>query len=52
MQAGMFFVSILVKVIDALGIKLRSSTFDAVDFIPFFQQKFCKIRTVLPGYSG
>ena len=40
---------ILVLVVDAIGVKRRGTTLDAVHRIAFFQQEFCQIRTVLPG---
>ena len=43
---------ILVDVIHALGVERRGTTLDTVHFIPFFQQEFCQVRTILPGNAG
>ena len=45
-------VRILIDVIDTFGVKGRSTAFNPVNFIAFFQQQFCQIRTVLPRYAG
>jgi hypothetical protein len=43
---------ILVKVINAVRIKATRASLDAMDNIPFFDKKFCEIRTILTGDSG
>ena len=51
-EAHVVDVRILVDMVDTLGVELRGAAFDAVDFIAFFQQKFCQIRTVLACHAG
>ena len=51
-EAHVVDVRVLVDMVDALGVELRRAAFDAVDFIAFFQQKFCQIRTVLACNAG
>jgi hypothetical protein len=40
---------ILIKMIDAIGVKERSAAFDAMDFVPFRKKELREIRAVLPG---
>ena len=51
-EAHVVNVRVLIDMVDALGIELRRAALDAVDFIAFFQQKFCQIRTVLACNAG
>ena len=43
---------ILIDVVHTLGVERRSAAFNAVNFIPFLQQKLRQIRTILPGNAG
>jgi len=52
LEAGIFDVRILIDVIDALGVELRSPALDAMNFITLFQQKFRQVGTVLAGHAG
>jgi hypothetical protein len=51
-KALIFFVRVLVKVINAIGIKKRGSTFDSMDQISFSKEEFCQIGAILPCYSS
>ena len=51
-EAHIVNVRVLIDMVDALGVELRRTALDAVDFIAFFQQKFCQIRTVLACNAG
>lgn len=43
---------VLVQVVYALGIEAAGPTFDAVDDVALFEQKFGKIRAVLASDAG
>ena len=40
------------QVVNALGIAHRSTAYNAVYFVSFFQQKLCQIAAILPGNAG
>jgi hypothetical protein len=44
-------VRIFVDMIDARRVERRSTALDSVYLIPFFEQKFGKVRTILAGDS-
>ena len=46
------FVRVLVEMINSICINKRSTTFDAMNFVAFVQQKLCQIGTVLPSDAG
>ncbi len=45
-------VRILIEMINPVGIKKRGPALNAMNLIPFFKEKFGKIRSILPGNSG
>jgi hypothetical protein len=47
-----FYMGVLVQVIDTVGVEKRCSAFDTVDVVPFLEQKFSQISAILAGYSG
>jgi hypothetical protein len=52
LEASVLHVRRLVDVVDSFGIERGRSPLDAMHFVAFFEQKFCKIGTVLAGYTG
>ena len=48
LQPNIGVMRVLVEVVDAVGIEQRSSAFDAVDLVPFFQQQLRQVCAVLP----
>jgi hypothetical protein len=51
LEIGRRRVRILVDMIDALRIEQRGTALDTMHFIALFEQKFCKIRTVLARHA-
>ena len=51
-QITIFNMRILIKMVDAVGIKERRAALEAVDDIAFFQQEFGKVSAVLSGDTG
>lgn len=50
-QPGVGSVGILVDVVDALGVERRGAAFDAVNLVALFEEKFCKVGTILASYA-
>ncbi|SIP96371.1 hypothetical protein SAMN05880557_101309 [Pseudacidovorax sp. RU35E] len=48
----MFYMRVFVKMIDPLCIELGRTPLDAMNFVAFFKEKLCKIRTVLTCNTG
>jgi len=42
-EIGVLDVRVLVDVVDTLGVKRTGATFEAVDDVSLFKQKFCKV---------
>ena len=51
-EIAMIYVRVLVKVIDALGIKRRTASLNTMDYVAFLKQQLCQIRAILPGNAG
>jgi hypothetical protein len=51
-KVAVFLVRVLVEMVDAVCVKQRGPTLDAVDDIAFGEQEFCQVGAVLAGYSG
>ena len=51
-KIAMFYMGILVKVIDAIGVEQRRPALDTVDDVILLQQKFGEIGAVLSGDTG
>ena len=51
-EPDVFFVRILVEMIDALGVEEAAASFDAVDFVVFAKQQLGQVRSVLPGNAS
>jgi len=49
LEADVFFVRILVKMINAIGVERGCTAFDAMHAIPLIEQELGQIGTVLPG---
>ena len=47
-----FFVGVLVQVVDALGVEERRTALDAVHLVALLQKKLGEIGPVLPGDAG
>src|SRR5690606_31814873 len=43
---------VLVNMVHTFSVERRSTTLNTVYFIPFFQQQFCQVRTILSGNAG
>ena len=43
---------VLIKVVNTVRIKQRGATFNAMDLITFFEQKFCQVRAILSCNAG
>ena len=52
MKPDVFFVTVLIEMIDTVGIEKRGPTLDAVNRVAFFQQQLGKIGAVLAGDTG
>ena len=46
-QVSIVECNLIVDMIDTMGINKRRTAHNAMNFIPFFKEKFSKVRTVL-----
>jgi hypothetical protein len=51
-QTGITIVRIPIDVVDPIGVEATATPNDSMDFIAFFQQQLCQIRTILPCDTG
>jgi hypothetical protein len=51
-ETAVSFVSVLVDVVHAAGVKTGRATLDAVDLVSSVEKKLGKVRSVLAGDAG
>ena len=51
-ESFVLLMGILVQVVDPIGVKQGTASFDPVDHIPLVQEKFRQIRPILPGNTS
>ena len=51
-EAAVAFVWVLIQVVDSVCVEQRGAALNAVNFVPFFQQKLSQVGAILPRDAG